>query len=204
MKRFMILSLAACVLAFGVCSSAFAIRFRLDPELLGAQVQPVTLTNLLPGDLGSSVPVAWQSCSNAGIPTSFGTAIPPYVACLALNNLTGKAISALTFQFVVPTLLAGQTFECSNDGTYLAVVTDCPTAALVAGQTVSFGFAGLPPIPSSTDFFLGASADGLTDPSDFPTIGVTASVPEPAELGMFGFGLALIAVLVVVRRRRRA
>lgn len=200
MKRLIVMIAAACVLAFGMSSSAFAMRFRLDP----GNGTPVNVTNLFAGDLGQPISVAWQSCSNDGIPGSFSGATPPYVACLALNNLTGSPISSLTFQFTVPAGLAGQSVDCSSDGVYLASSTDCPTGNLVAGSVVSFGFSGLPPIPTSTDFFLGASADGLTDPSDFPGISVTASVPEPAELGMFGFGLALIAVLVEVRRRRHA
>lgn len=207
MKRLMVMTLAACVLAFGMCSSALAMRFRLDP---GPTPPGATVTNLYADNIGTIVPVAWQACTNQGIPTSFSNPTPttpptpPYIACLALNNLTGASITSLTFQFTVPTALAGQTVDCTSDGVYLASTTDCPTGKLVANQLVTFGFSGLPPIPDNTDFFLGASADGLTDPGQFPGVGVTATVPEPAELGMFGFGLLLIVGAVEVSRRRRA
>lgn len=196
MKRFMILTLAACVLAFGVSSSAFAIRFRLDP---GSSTTPVSVTNLLPGDLGQAVSVNWQPCSNLGIPPVLSAPPLSLVSCLALNNLTGASISSLMFQFTVPAVLEGQTLDCSNDNAFLATTTNCPTGNLVTGQVVSFGFSGLPPIPTNTDFFLGAS--------DSVDITVTANanpVPEPAALGMFGLGLALIGIMVEVRRRRHA
>lgn len=195
MKRFMILTMAACVLAFGVSSSAFAIRFRLDPA--GNPPPPaLTLTNLLPGDLGQAISVNWQPCTNLGIPPVLSEPPLNLVSCLALNNLTGAPISALAFQFTVPASLDGQSLDCSNDNAFLATTTNCPTGNLTTGQLVTFGFSGLPPIPNNTDFFLGAS--------DSVPITVTASVPEPGELGMFGFGLALVAALVEVRRRRRA
>lgn len=163
-----------------------------------------SVTNLVHGDLGHPISVAWQACTNQGIPGDFSSATPPYIACLALNNLTGSPISSLTFQFVVPSLLNGQTVDCSNDGHYLGSPANCPTGKLATGELVTFGFSGLPPIPNNTDFFLGASADGLTDPNDFPGVNMTAALPEPAALGMFGLGLALIAVLVELRRRRCA
>lgn len=195
MQRVLISALAALALLVFIAPDASAMRLRLDPGGNGN----AAVTSLYQGDLGHPIAITWQSCTNNGIPGSFHTG--GYVACLALNNLTGSPISSLVFQFTVPQGLVGQTLDCSSDGVYLATSTSCPSGSLTLGEVVTFSYSGLPPIPTSRDFFIGA--DGLANVADYPGITATASVPEPGEMGLFGLGLLVIGILGYGAERRR-
>jgi hypothetical protein len=138
------------------------------------------------------VSVSWQSCTNTGIPSQFST----YTACLALNNLTGSAITSLNLSFTTPAVFATQSFDCSAPDGFLTS-NNCPTGEVGADTFVSITFSGGSSIPSSTDFFIAADATctyGACLLSDFPQVGVTADpAPEP---GSFTLVLPLLVLLL--------
>lgn len=186
MKVTGIILTAALVLSFAA-ASAFAsdIRIIFDP---GPGPTPATITNIFSTDIGMPLSVAWQSCSNLGIPSS----LSGETACLALNNVTGQSISELTIDFTVPLTspLVGQTVTCANTDGFLTS-NNCPTGALTAGEPVSITFSGGNAVPNNTDMFFGADAAGLTDPSQFPPVTITAA-PEPSTLMLLPIGLLIL------------
>lgn len=197
MKQARLLLIAVLALSFAA-SSAFAtdIRIIFDPS---PPDPGATFTNIYPSDIGSPLPIAWQSCSNQGIPASLSS--PPFnaVACLAMNNVSGQSISQLTIDFTVSSLLNGQTVDCVNADSFLTV-NNCPTGTLTTGQNVSITFSGGTPVPNNTDMFFGAEAAGLTDPSQFPPVSVTAA-PEPSTLTLLPIGLLILGLGYGWRRR---
>lgn len=198
MKVTRIALVAALVLSFAA-ASAFASDIRIifdptpDPPPVGA-----TYTNIYSFDIGSPLPVAWQSCSNAGIP-SFSVTPPAPIACLALNNVSGQSISELTIDFTVPASLAGQTVDCENADSFLTL-NNCPNGTLTTGQQISITLFGGDPVPNNHDMYFGADAAGLTDPSQFPPVTVTAA-PEPSTLMLLPIGLLILGLGYGWKRR---
>ncbi|MGH9376462.1 MAG: PEP-CTERM sorting domain-containing protein, partial [Terriglobia bacterium] len=149
---------------------------------------------------GVPVSVAWVSCGETGIPGS----LSGETACLAMNNLTGSPLPTLDLLFVVPagSPLVGQTVNCDNTDSFLTS-NDCSAAGtLMAGQMVDIMFSGGAPIPNDMDFFIGADAQGLNGPDDFPPVTVTADpTPEPGTLLFFATGLGVLGLGLGWRRK---
>jgi len=85
------------------------------------------------------------------------------------------------------------TIVCSLGGVHPITTGECVTPFDIAAgaHTLSVFFVDLNVVQSG--FTFGITTTGITT--------VPTSVPEPAELGLFGAGLALIGLLVGVRRR---
>lgn len=201
MKVTRIALVAALVLSFAA-ASAFASDIRIifdpapDPPPAGA-----TFTNIYSFDLGTPLSVAWQACAispgvpNPGIPSS----LVGETACLALNNVSGQSISELTIDFTVPASLAGQTVDCENADSFLTL-NNCPNGTLTTGQQISITLFGGDPVPNNHDMYFGADAAGLTDPSQFPPVTVTAA-PEPSTLMLLPIGLLILGLGYGWKRR---
>ncbi|MGH9449956.1 MAG: PEP-CTERM sorting domain-containing protein [Terriglobia bacterium] len=200
MKFFRVLLLCGFVLLFALAAAADGIpdiRIIFDPTPPNPAVQ---LTDIL--NAGTSVAPPWQSCSDAGIPDTGPFPLSNETACLALANLTGGPITALTIEFSAPAAIAGQIVDCENNDNFLAN-NNCPTGTLTAGELVDITLSGGTPVPNDTDIFFGANAAGLNSPADFPPVTITDPTPEPATLLLIPTGLLLLG-LEWGRRRRRA
>lgn len=195
MRHGRILLVAALVFSFAA-ASAFAsdIRIIFDPN---NDPPPVAITNIFSSDLGTPISASWQSCSNQGIPPSLSSE----TACIALNNLSGQSISALTIDFTAPASLSGQTVDCENGDNYLTS-NNCPAGTLSTGQQVSITLFGGTPVPNDTDMFFGADAQGLTSFSQFPPLTITPTpAPEPSTIMLLPAGLLILGFAYGWRRR---
>lgn len=212
MKRYLALALAALALVVAA-PSAFATRVIFDPPLpppsgFGtptgtdctlASGPPSNLTDYAPcniSKLDTPYSVEFMPCSDVQ-----GAAVPTGATwCLWMNNVTRHAAGDFTFEFEVPTGGSGSDADGLVCGSiYNGVVTDnCPSTLPNAGSLFSVSFFARPPVPNRFNFYL--FTDFVTSPG---YADVTVSVPEPGELGLFGFGLLLLGVGLGRQKWRR-
>jgi hypothetical protein len=197
MKRYLLLALAACAFVI-VAPSAMAVRVRVvDPTAIPcASDAPCSIYNLDTPFIANFV-----SCSHppAGpIPHSVNTA--GFTYCLWLNNVTGSGAGRIDFELRVPADAVGQSLECDSDAPSVLVAVVCPTSLpTTAGASFTISFISNPPLADNHDFYL--LTDFAVDPG---SAGVTLSVPEPGELGLFGLGLLGIGLGYSWKKRRQS
>lgn len=195
MKHYLILTLAALVLAFAA-PSAFATRVIFDPpasDTTSCQPQQsCNITDILA--LNAPTDVDFLPCSQ--LPSGINTQGSTY--CLWLNNVSGDAGHTFTFAFTVP-----KGGSPSSGLTCLSVVppptvmtNNCPASSPAVGSDLTVSFFADPSLPNNTDFYL------FTDFRNSPGMAtVTVAVPEPDALGLFGLGLLALGIGVAWRRR---
>lgn len=203
MKPYWVLALAALLLVF-VAPSAFAIRVIFDPP---------TQTFSDPVPLGSSTDCTqnYTPCTikQAGTPYTVAfvgcstlTGLVPSVNggwCLYLDNVTGGPLSTFTFQFSAPSggsLDNTNALSCSSRPAGFASDNCQDGTSVNAGDMLDLTFFAL--IPNNTNFYLITDFRYQPDPAS-----VTAAVPEPGELGLFGLGLLVLGVGFAWQRRRQ-
>ena len=205
MKRYLVLAFAALAVALAA-PSAFATRVIFDPP---SGVAPPTGTDCTIGTvplddytpcnvskLNTPYSVEFVACNTlTGLVTPVSTGW-----CLYMTNVTRGSLDKFTFNFTVP---AGGSYDGTNELTCGSQPPGYATDNCEDGTHVTTGevldlsfFASL---PYNKNFYL------ITDFYDSPGYAtVTASVPEPGELGLFGLGLLALGVAVGCQRRRQA
>jgi hypothetical protein len=198
MTRYLILAAAAVVLAI-TAPEAFATRVIFDPP---AATLPPTTPPQCTGDAPCSIGLLNHTYQVNFIPCDdvLGVDTTGFSYCLWMNNVTMHAASKFTFQFIVPEggSASGDQLECGSIPTNFAT-DNCPQALPDPGSLFTVSFFPHPPLPNRTDFYL--FTDFVNSPG---AANVTLSVPEPGELGLFGFGLFLLGVGYGWRRRQVA
>ncbi|MGH8145770.1 MAG: PEP-CTERM sorting domain-containing protein [Rhodanobacteraceae bacterium] len=209
MKPYWALALAAFVLVL-VAPSALAIRVIFDPpppQPLTSTASPSStdctqsangLNNYTPCNIRQAdtpYTVAFVGCSTL-------SGLNPQVTggwCLYLDNVTGGPLSTFTFQFSAPgggSLDGTNELSCSSRPAGFAS-DNCPdNASFNAGDPLNLTF--FAPIANNTNFYLITDFNNQPDPAS-----VTAAVPEPGELGLFGLGLLVLGVGYGWQRRRQ-
>jgi hypothetical protein len=193
------LALAAFLLVL-VAPSAFAIRVIFDPPPATSGIPPslggndCTLSGSVLNDYtpctitrqNTSYDVAFVSCSTL-------TGLTPHVTggwCLSLVNWTGAPLSTFTFEFSAPSggsLDGTNALSCSSRPAGFAS-DNCQDGMLVnANDPLDLTFFAT--IPNNTSFYLITDFNNQPDPAS-----ITASVPEPGELGLFGLGLLVLGM----------
>lgn len=205
MKRYLILALAAFGLAVAA-PSAFATRVIFDPP---SGVPPPTGTDctLADGPLNDFTPcninktdtpydVAFVDCSTlSGLdPAADGW-------CLFMTNVTRQTLRKFTFQFTVPTggsRDGSDRLFCGSQPRGFAT-DNCEDGALVTpGDLLDVSFFAT--LANNKNFYLITDFFEQPDPA---IVTVSASVPEPGELGLFGLGLLALGVAYGWQRRCR-
>lgn len=199
MKSYLALVVAAVVLAIAA-PSALAVRFQMrDPVGPLATTPPmVTCASNTPCNmfyLDQTYQAGFVPCSTSLPPSQDTTG---FNWCLWMNNVSGEAINNISFQLTVPQggSLTGNGVSC--EGIAPLVTDNCPTSLPAIGDEFTLSFLASPALEDGHDFYV------LTDFINSPGVaGVTASVPEPSELGLLGLGLLVLGVGCGLQRRRR-
>jgi hypothetical protein len=195
--------LLVAVICCSAAGSAFAnnIHVVFDPE---TPIQNGTFG--LIQDPTAVYDVAWQKCTDPGIPGIFGPPTPSAPgnlnddACIALDNDTNPAVSinSLTLSFTVTSALVGDTISCDPLDGFLSS-NNCgsvSTDGFTLGQVVTVQFFSGMPVPPNMNFFFGETGVAL---ADMPDINITA--PEPSSLTLLAAGMGLIGLCMVFAKR---
>lgn len=202
MKRILVLAFAALVVTI-VAPSAFATRVIFDPP------PSIALTTGTDCTLGTPPLDNYTPCNISKLNTPYAvkfvdcstlTGLSPSASgwCLYMTNVTGGPLHTFTFNITVPTGGSADHSNALTCGSHpLGFATDnCVDGLLVApGDVLDLSFfASLPP---NQNFYL------ITDFIDSPgsaTLTVSAPVPEPGELGLFGLGLLALGLAIGFRK----
>lgn len=204
MRRYLILALAALGLAIAA-PSAFATHVVFDPPGTSGTPPPVgTDCTLADGPLNDFTPcnvsktgtpynVAFVDCSTL-------TGLNAEGWCLFMTNVTGSTLNTFRFQFTVPSggsLDGNDLLHCGSEPRGFASDNCEDDAIVTAGELLDISFFAT--LPNNTNFYLITDFNNQPDPA---TVTVSASVPEPGELGLFGFGLLVLGIGYGWQRRR--
>jgi PEP-CTERM motif-containing protein len=198
------------VIAILVCASSVAMRAQdikvsFDPPSTPVFIdpndvfQPITSVN-------QPVTFAWGACDAADNPYA-PSEINGDTACANFANLTGQAISQLTFTFLASTsIVGGDTVSCASLDPDLSTPS-CPANppnGFADGTPVSVTFSGGTPIPpslSKTDLSVFFLAETGVSAADINSLSWSADVPEPSSLGMLAAGMGLLGLCVGLVKR---
>ncbi len=209
MRRYPVLALAAFVLVIAA-PGAFATRVIFDPPApspSGAAPPAGTDCTLSFNGLNDYTPcnvskpntpyaVSFVDCT-----TLTGLSSPAPGWCLYMDNVTGGSLNTFTFEFNVPpggSYDGSDALQCGSQPAGYAT-DNCPDGLqLSVAQLLDLSF--FAPLPNNTNFYL------LTDFKQSPgyaNVTVSAAVPEPGELGLFGLGLLAIGIAYGLQGNRR-
>lgn len=204
MKRFLVLAFMM-LAAIIVAPSALATRVIFDPP---SGVAPPAGTDCT---LGTPPLDDYTPCniSKLNIPyavqfvdCSTLTGLSPAASgwCLFMTNVTGGPLRTFTFNFTAP---SGGSADHTDELTCGSQPPGFATDNCVDGLRVSAGdvldLSFFAPLPANQNFYL------ITDFFNSPgTATVTVQVSEPGELGLFGFGLLALGVVLGWKRRQAA
>lgn len=189
-----------------VAGAAFAqdpdIKVFFDPPTVPVFQDPNTNFNPITSPT-AGISFGWGSCAD-----------DPYApadisgdeACANFANLTGQALTQMTFTFVAadPMQIPGaNTVSCVSLDPNLSDAS-CPGGTFTPGQLVTVTFSGgisIPPSPSKTDLSVFFLAENGVDPTQINDLQWTASVTEPSSITLLAAGMGLIGICMVFVKR---